>query len=231
MTARTTPQLAIETHLHANLDDKTRFRTMSLQRRKRTVSSTSNMSSLSSLSSKLEVRSKADPTLAPQGPTQTAYGAFTPTSPASMTLQRYALHSKPFGFFRRRPRAQSLWEETANPLWDSDSIPSISRTSSYLSDSSSNTASSSGSPLMASPEVPVRHAPFSPTNPAPSSDLNPILASLERKSKLCRGAHCSTCNKPGNDFPRCGRCGEMFCSRECRTRGGKRHICRATTQV
>lgn len=58
------------------------------------------------------------------------------------------------------------------------------------------------------------------------SDLHPVLARLERESRLCtQMVYCSTCQKPGLDYPRCGKCGVMWCSRTCRLVAGKRHVC------
>jgi hypothetical protein len=60
-----------------------------------------------------------------------------------------------------------------------------------------------------------------------ATSLNGILAQLESQSRLCnRNVICVTCRKPGVDFPKCSKCGDMWCSRECRLYGGaKRHIC------
>ncbi|TFK27740.1 hypothetical protein FA15DRAFT_666212 [Coprinopsis marcescibilis] len=81
---------------------------------------------------------------------------------------------------------------------------------------------------------------FSPRPPSPDSsassinldvqkrrsDLHPVLARMERSSKFCaQKMECSTCRKPGRDFPKCGKCQKMWCSRECRLVGGKRHVC------
>lgn len=69
-------------------------------------------------------------------------------------------------------------------------------------------------------------APFS----YPASSLDPILASVEQKSKFCRKTmDCSNCRKSGVNFPRCPRCGDMWCSRECRVGEGKRHVCSTRT--
>jgi len=82
------------------------------------------------------------------------------------------------------------------------------------------------------PPSPVQVCPpsstssFSMTSHHVQSNLTPILAQLEKKSKLCRQKmHCSTCRKTGADFPRCGKCGESWCSRSCRLVEGKRHVC------
>ncbi|KAF9046720.1 hypothetical protein BJ165DRAFT_1188848 [Panaeolus papilionaceus] len=62
--------------------------------------------------------------------------------------------------------------------------------------------------------------------PGPIPDLHPILARLEKKSKFCtQKSQCATCHKTGSDYPRCGKCNQMWCSRQCRLVGGKRHVC------
>lgn len=72
-------------------------------------------------------------------------------------------------------------------------------------------------------------SPFSMISHHVQSDLPPILAQLERKSKFCtQKMYCSTCRKSGADFPRCGKCGESWCSRSCRLVEGKRHVCGST---
>jgi hypothetical protein len=44
-------------------------------------------------------------------------------------------------------------------------------------------------------------------------------------------ARCATCNVVGVDFPRCPRCTEAWCSRDCRTArmedidGKMKHVC------
>jgi hypothetical protein len=59
--------------------------------------------------------------------------------------------------------------------------------------------------------------------------LHPILAACEKMSRVSSRAVCSTCMKPGYDYPRCAKCGDMWCSRACRLRDGvKRHICSRT---
>lgn len=56
--------------------------------------------------------------------------------------------------------------------------------------------------------------------------LHPILSKLEKSSRFCtQTVSCSTCGKPGQDYPRCSKCGELWCSRSCRLVGGKRHVC------
>jgi len=60
------------------------------------------------------------------------------------------------------------------------------------------------------------------------TNLHPILARLERDSKFCKATvRCSTCGKAGVNYPICGRCGDRWCSRECRIGQAKRHACRS----
>jgi len=146
-----------------------------------------------------------------------AMGSFTPTGSATTTL-RYLAGPK-----HRRRQLQPLWLDTY-----SDS-PSPSGPPSPIIPSITRTASTSY--VISPPSSP--HAPID--LPAPSrhqrsstDGMHPILASLERKSKLCvKKAQCATCKKIGADFPRCGKCSLMWCSRECRLVGGKRHVCRS----
>lgn len=61
--------------------------------------------------------------------------------------------------------------------------------------------------------------------------LHPSLAAVERSSRLLKSSvTCAVCGDTGRDFPRCGRCGEAWCSRTCRVRSlslaeVKRHVC------
>lgn len=50
----------------------------------------------------------------------------------------------------------------------------------------------------------------------------PSLAAIESNSRLMRGKIvCAMCGERGPDFPRCGRCGEAWCSRGCRVEANK----------
>lgn len=102
-------------------------------------------------------------------------------------------------------------------------IPSICRTpSSYSESEYFPTAPSSAGPV-----TPVHSNSSSPE--LSHKSLRPILEALEDASKFRVQTSCSNCHKAGSNFPCCPRCGEMWCSRECRVRstGGKRHICSA----
>ncbi|CAG7853049.1 SubName: Full=Uncharacterized protein {ECO:0000313/EMBL:CCA74591.1} [Serendipita indica DSM 11827] len=72
------------------------------------------------------------------------------------------------------------------------------------------------------------------TRRSPGSDSNlPTLEAVESGSRLMRSKIvCSTCGDVGPDFPRCGRCSEAWCSRECRVEAnrstGGKHRCAAS---
>ena len=125
-----------------------------------------------------------------------------------------------------------------SPIDGEVSLPSFTRTSSLESSSSFPSISGLPAPRLlprdrkiasAPPQAHAQmppHARMHSQSQAPWQ-MNPILASLERRSKLCTtGMSCATCNKRGKDFSRCPRCAEAWCSRECRLKGGKRHECK-----
>ncbi|KAI0072863.1 hypothetical protein K474DRAFT_1711220 [Panus rudis PR-1116 ss-1] len=120
-------------------------------------------------------------------------------------------------------------------------LPSICRTpSEYTESEYFPTAPSSAGPLTpaqsASPSPSIRKSPLHP-HPRSHSPLTSALApqaavkvpkaleAIESKSRFRTVMPCSTCRKPGSNYPTCPRCGEMWCSRECRLKGGKRHVC------
>ncbi|KAJ6561195.1 hypothetical protein DFH09DRAFT_504716 [Mycena vulgaris] len=52
----------------------------------------------------------------------------------------------------------------------------------------------------------------------PRPRIHPVLDALERGSRVGTGRMaCAACNKGGATFPRCVRCAQVWCSRECRT--------------
>lgn len=54
-----------------------------------------------------------------------------------------------------------------------------------------------------------------------------ILGKLENKSRFYElKVECATCRRTGVGYPACGRCGEVWCSRECRIGNGGRHVCK-----
>ncbi|KAJ8080599.1 hypothetical protein PM082_017433 [Marasmius tenuissimus] len=164
-----------------------------------------------------------------------AFGAFAPTSSASSSLlcATYSAPSWPMTLLSRRHKARRRCQSLTDHVHDSDndldppasptssvfSIPSISRASLY--DESTSPASASSVNLLEDSDSPaVSH----------KTDMNPILHDLEKRSRFCTSrAACSTCGKQGSDFPRCGKCGELWCSRSCRLRDGNKHICSLRT--
>ncbi|KAI1789606.1 hypothetical protein LXA43DRAFT_558970 [Ganoderma leucocontextum] len=60
-------------------------------------------------------------------------------------------------------------------------------------------------------------------------DLPPVTVSpleeLERSSRFRVPCVCMTCKRAGSNYPSCGKCGEMWCSRECRTGAARTHVC------
>ncbi|KAI0785276.1 hypothetical protein C8Q75DRAFT_776661 [Abortiporus biennis] len=120
------------------------------------------------------------------------------------------------------------------PTMNPDSpIPSICRTPSSYSEDSEYFSTA---PSSAGPQTPT--VTFSPLPPpmlklpgqmtTPGMSIPASLAALEEKSKFRVRTHCASCRKFGSNFPCCPRCGEMWCSRECRLRSGngKRHTCK-----
>ncbi|CAE6498896.1 unnamed protein product [Rhizoctonia solani] len=86
----------------------------------------------------------------------------------------------------------------------------------------------------------TRFAVTSPPTPSglgrsalPLPKLDPVLAALEKSSKLKSKSVCLNCKKKGDNYPCCPRCGEAWCSRECRVeanKGGK-HVCKRAVSV
>ncbi|KAF8158377.1 hypothetical protein B0H34DRAFT_453278 [Crassisporium funariophilum] len=145
-----------------------------------------------------------------------AYGSFIPLRSATSSLKSFV--SDPSSYVsqfppkRRRTTSYNIRTSLASSWEDPDAPPSPGVP--YI------TRTLPSSPIFPSSPSSSRHSLNT------RSDLHPILAKLERKSRLCtKTVHCSTCRKTGTDFPRCGKCGEMWCSRSCRLVGGKRHAC------
>ncbi|KAF5311696.1 hypothetical protein D9611_009414 [Ephemerocybe angulata] len=189
-------------------------------------SSTSGHSSRSSLSFTGVPPVAAAPTQVER--IHSVMGSFVPSTSAKHSLKKlapstssplqYEQHEKPrprpFSAVYDRPTPSNSRPIRA-PLSPLD-LPTITRTpspspSSSLS-SSPGTDSSASSIILGRKNV--------------SSELHPVLARLERGSKLCASkTACATCQKSGRDFPQCAKCKKMWCSRECRLVGGKRHVC------
>jgi len=117
------------------------------------------------------------------------------------------------GFYAKKTSTGTfvtLWHQSLSIGASFCSIPSFSRTSSSFADSDALLISES---KVSSQE-------------RSNKKLHPVLAACEKKSKFSTQTVCATCRKVGYDYPRCAKCGEMWCSRICRLRGGaKRHVC------
>ncbi|CAL1713096.1 unnamed protein product [Somion occarium] len=165
-------------------------------------------------------------------------GSFTPTSCPRQHLHSLLGDASPKSRLRdatrrlnistnallpRRP-SEFFAEDSARSLSPPDSpIPSICRTPSSCTDSEYfPTAPSSAGPL-----TPVHSTDSSPHARKHALQSSEVLEALEARSRFCLRTSCATCHRPGTNFPCCPRCGEMWCSRECRLQSGngKRHIC------
>ena len=173
-------------------------------------------------------------------------GSFTPTNCSRQHIQSLLGTSSRPRFFTFAARQLALGtrsplrpdfnvpfdDDTVSPL-DDDSppaspIPSICRTPS----SESELDYSPTSPSSAGPSTPLQtHSSTPSIHQSTSSSMGlrtpAALAAIEDKSKFRVRTSCSTCHKPGSNYPCCPRCGEMWCCRECRLQstGGKKHVC------
>lgn len=162
-------------------------------------------------------------------------GSFTPTSSPRRSLRSLLAAEQPRTYPSQIPPhpsdsgvydAASNGDQAPSRAWPPSrhlsSLPSICRTPSSYSGSDYF----SSVPLSAGPPTPARE-----TSPPPTLNhkaLHPVLESLEDASKISVQTRCANCTKKGANFPSCPRCGEMWCSRECRLQssGGKKHTCR-----
>jgi len=199
---------AAETTFAAPLGPVSRSRTRTL--------SLLSISSGNSLRSLYEIKKGQSTVIVSHQPEKhEAWGSFIPLRPATTSLRELISVSSSYSIQSSPKRRQTPSHDIQNTHWQVSSspkpkVPYITRTlpSSPVCPPSSTSSSS----FMISHHV--------------QSDLDPILAQLERKSKFCtQRMYCSTCRKTGADFPRCGKCGETWCSRSCRLVGGKRHVC------
>jgi hypothetical protein len=173
------------------------------------------------------------------------YGSFSVTPPARQSL-RY-IHSK-----STRPRvlpfswtikSAKVAPPTPSPTFEAeDGLPTICRTP-VFEDSSDyeefiprrmepekivrvhSRVSSTATPRRPSPSQKSPSAtPTPPTRANSNCGINSILAQVEKASKFRMHSTCSKCLREGLDYPKCPRCSETWCSRECRVAGG-RHSC------
>ena len=185
-------------------------------------SSTTSQSSIPSIYPKIN---QSSPLAEPTEGHINAYGSFATTLPATLRLRIHLSLVIPDSR-TRRARQRDLDYDTPpdSPLSffqspaRSSRSPSISRT--LLSDSDLDWGGPSSGPVTPLPLT-------SPPSPSLYNDakLHPVLEAVEKRSKFSCRAICSTCRKAGSNFPRCPRCGDMWCSRPCRLQGAKKHTC------
>ncbi|KAI6015572.1 hypothetical protein BKA83DRAFT_2082597 [Pisolithus microcarpus] len=133
------------------------------------------------------------------------YGSFTATMPAADWMRSSLKIKIP---------VQGK-QQHAGIHWDNDTPPDSPLSFSQIDSCGSPSISRTSLP----PDPAWDESPRKP--PAEIHKLHPVLEGLERKSRVSCSSQCSTCLKSGRDFPRCGRCGQMWCSRDCRLQGGK----------
>ncbi|KZT35141.1 hypothetical protein SISSUDRAFT_1064734 [Sistotremastrum suecicum HHB10207 ss-3] len=154
----------------------------------------------------------------------------------------YNEHSFDFLSHKSYSHLPSLWSSNTRSSSPSPSVPSLSRSSSPSTSTSSPRDTGPSTPItMPSSPVPSfsslpvpghRRAKSHTMSTVPTlAPIDPQFEALEKASRLRARIVCSTCNKIGDDFPRCGRCGIGWCSRACRVgppdaQGNKkRHVC------
>lgn len=203
---------------------------------------------------------RARPILSLGKETEETIGAFSPTSCPRRHLHEILEASKPpsrlrfnsLRGFATRPKLPWAVDTNASSSSsgstsgrspsssDSDddqshvsSLPSICRTPSSYSESDyfPTAPSSVGvvTPVHSNQNSPViQHKPLAVRPKV--TETRPILEALEDASKFRVRTACANCRRMGSNFPCCPRCGEMWCSRECRLQatGGKRHVCKRT---
>lgn len=186
---------------------------------RRTWSLVSNSSSASTSTNSSRVFAVSHPRVASEVPIKhSAWGSFVPLASATSTLRAIAAYDSQYydDEFEGSHSEMESDAESDGPEYHPQShfappvaqVPLITRTP------------------ISSQRPPSPDSAASSIRNGSDSELHPVLARLERSSKFCaQGMTCSTCRKPGRDFPACGRCRQMWCSRECRLRGGKRHVC------
>ncbi|TFK52535.1 hypothetical protein OE88DRAFT_1412233 [Heliocybe sulcata] len=153
-------------------------------------------------------------------------GAFVPTRSASSSLRGMTSPSSerrgrlPFKWFKPKTSTSASSERSSSPA---SSVPSFSRTSSPDSVSTAATSAASISDVSGPSHLRV------PEKQKKRRDS--VLQAVEDTSALNISCACAACGKQGANFPRCPRCSETWCSRDCRMKssGGRRHACRRAT--
>ncbi|KAI8978682.1 hypothetical protein BD414DRAFT_115410 [Trametes punicea] len=116
-----------------------------------------------------------------------------------------------------------------SPDSTSSRYPPASVVSEQRSRTRSSTRSTSRTPSIDSVDTASSsEAPATPkTHSVLVHELLPTLDDLERASRFRVDSKCMRCHRTGSNFPSCAKCGEKWCSRECRLQGqrGATHAC------
>ncbi|KAJ7598787.1 hypothetical protein C8J56DRAFT_915028 [Mycena floridula] len=131
------------------------------------------------------------------------YGEFTITGSPDCSLEYFSASSLLEAELRFTSSRKSMDLRPMNPY--STGIPSISRTMS-----------------------PGSSSKFLPPTATRLSEQHLAVRTAGRRDK---GSQCATCLKAGKEFPRCRKCGDMWCSRQCRVNGGARHRCKVKSSM
>jgi len=156
-----------------------------------------------------------------------ACGSFVPNTPATLVLRTFL----PTTITHARGRSIHVFphyeKEPESPISPTSPIPFITRTLPLSSGSSRPPSPVRGYSTLPKPRRASRTHSRSQTQ---LPEFNSVLTSLEQRSKFyVRKNACSTCKRTGSGFPQCGKCGDSWCSRDCRLKGGRRHVCRTPT--
>ncbi|KAF9645750.1 hypothetical protein BDM02DRAFT_415386 [Thelephora ganbajun] len=215
----------------------------------RSRTSSSSLSSRHSTISSVSSKSLATPPILTSNSDDSTdslpYGSFSVTPPARQSL-RY-IHSKSarpriVPFFWTVRSAKVVPQTPSPPLEPEEGLPTICRTPVFENPSEykefiprrmepekmvrvPSRFSSTTTPRRPSPPCKTTSATPTPvTRVSSNAGMNSILAEVEKASKFRMHSTCSKCLREGLDYPKCPRCNETWCSRECRVGGGK-HSC------
>ncbi|KAI0917165.1 hypothetical protein AcV5_007711 [Taiwanofungus camphoratus] len=126
---------------------------------------------------------------------------------------------------QRSPHATATIHRMENHIHvSSPSVLELSRDAPSMRSTRSRSRSPSSDSLATASSS---EAPETPRAHSILHEVRPTLVDLEYASRFRVHAVCVTCSKTGANFPSCARCGEMWCSRDCRLKGnsGSRHAC------
>lgn len=148
------------------------------------------------------------------------------STPATLSLRGVLGHLTGEEQQRSRSVAQlhttqaSVHERPASPASTARSRHTFHHSPSRSLRRSPSTESLATASSSEAPATPREHSPLLTT-------LNAPLEDLERTSRFRIRAVCAVCKKKGSNFPSCAKCGEAWCSRDCRTKGSStgRHVC------